>query len=74
MNISVSARDEKRLNRRARGDRRGFSLKKAKNKTNFLNISSSLRSLGSPRFMVLFSLWGIKIFLSLDPPRMKARG
>jgi hypothetical protein len=74
MKISLSARDEKKIEPQSTRRPQSVFFKKAKNKTNFMNVSSSLRPLGSPRLMALFSLWGIKIFLSLDPPRMKAKG
>ena len=38
-----------------------------------MNISSSLRPPRSLRFGVLFSFWGFKAFLSLDPLRMETK-
>jgi len=73
MKISVSARDEKKLNRRARGDRRAFSSKKAKNKTKFYEYFIFSASSQGSAFHSFFSLWGIKAFISTHPPRMKVK-
>jgi hypothetical protein len=74
INSSAPSGYEKKFNRRALRDRRAFSSKSIR-KGILLGIFHSLCVLSVPlRFVVLFTILGIEIFLSPDPLRLKTGG